>query len=585
MNSAVPSTARQTLATANDAVRSDVRVGSEPAAGRRFALIVLLLSVVFLTAPIVLAPNTAQEDALITLRHARNLAEGRGLVYNVGERVLGSTAPLWAIVIAPLFWLPFPESVIVQLIQTASCGGLIAGVWIMGAVAKREAYYARAALLAGTALHYRLSHVGHAGMETGAQVLLAALLVRCMILSERTACTRLGQALLGILLVALRLDSVFVLAGLYGARFLMSLSEGSLRRHAVLDVGVPGVLVGAYVLFECGVLYLYYGSPVPQSMLAKAGAGRVWQQSEAGMFIDSIRGVWSLDYPWPRVLRSLQPAWLWPLWWCAAAFFVWRSSARDAGARFLLGGAVLYGGLYAAFFTVGRAGIFSWYSHLPTFLLLSAVLMGLIVRRRSFAARALLGGFCVAVLFMGAMTVRGISMGGSENTELRAIGEFLRQRGATSVMLEPIGYIGFYSRAKVYDLAGLVSPDVLALRKRGQAGWFAESVKQFKPEFIVLRSGEVEMNLGWNVGVLFEDAAQGREFLETYEKLGVRGLQPSAHRMAVYSRKGRAVIEQIVKHDRLGSERDVRVRVPSTGSRARALVAEPDDVASLRVRQ
>jgi hypothetical protein len=151
-------------------------------------------------------------------------------------------------------------------------------------------------------------------------------------------------------------------------------------------------------------------------------------------------------------------------------------------------------------------------------------------------------------------------------------------------MLEPIGYIGFYSRAKVYDLAGLVSPDVLAFRKGGQAGWFAESVKHFKPEFIVLRSGEVEMNLGWNVGVLFEDAAQGREFLETYEKLGVRGLQPSAHRMAVYSRKGRAVIGQIVKHDQLGSGRDVRVPVPSTGDRARALVAEPWQSAWVRER-
>jgi hypothetical protein len=34
------------------------------------------------------------EDALITFRYARNLTDGNGFVYNVGERVLGTTTPL-----------------------------------------------------------------------------------------------------------------------------------------------------------------------------------------------------------------------------------------------------------------------------------------------------------------------------------------------------------------------------------------------------------------------------------------------------------------------------------------------------------
>ena len=37
------------------------------------------------------------EDQLIVLRYARNLVEGNGLVYNVGERVMGFTTPLWTL--------------------------------------------------------------------------------------------------------------------------------------------------------------------------------------------------------------------------------------------------------------------------------------------------------------------------------------------------------------------------------------------------------------------------------------------------------------------------------------------------------
>ena len=40
------------------------------------------------------------DDAYITFRYARNLAEGLGLVYNPGEWVLGTTTPLWAILLA-----------------------------------------------------------------------------------------------------------------------------------------------------------------------------------------------------------------------------------------------------------------------------------------------------------------------------------------------------------------------------------------------------------------------------------------------------------------------------------------------------
>src|SRR6185295_13480057 len=50
------------------------------------------------------------DDGWIHLQFARNLAQGRGLSYNPGELVTGSTAPLWTALLALLF--PLPRGVI-----------------------------------------------------------------------------------------------------------------------------------------------------------------------------------------------------------------------------------------------------------------------------------------------------------------------------------------------------------------------------------------------------------------------------------------------------------------------------------------
>src|SRR5260370_31398240 len=54
--------------------------------------------VVALAARVLTGPHPI-DDAYITFRYARNLADGLGLVYNSGEWVLGTTAPLWAIIL------------------------------------------------------------------------------------------------------------------------------------------------------------------------------------------------------------------------------------------------------------------------------------------------------------------------------------------------------------------------------------------------------------------------------------------------------------------------------------------------------
>ena len=52
-----------------------------------------------------LSTRIALEDAFITFRYARNIAQGLGFVYNPGERVLGTTTPLQTLLLAGLGFL------------------------------------------------------------------------------------------------------------------------------------------------------------------------------------------------------------------------------------------------------------------------------------------------------------------------------------------------------------------------------------------------------------------------------------------------------------------------------------------------
>jgi hypothetical protein len=69
------------------------------------------------------------DDSWIHLQFARNLAAGRGLAYNPGELVTGSTAPLWTALLALLFHLPGSVVVWSKLLGVALHLAGVAATW------------------------------------------------------------------------------------------------------------------------------------------------------------------------------------------------------------------------------------------------------------------------------------------------------------------------------------------------------------------------------------------------------------------------------------------------------------------------
>jgi hypothetical protein len=102
----------------------------------------------------------------------------------------------------------------------------------------------------------------------------------------------------------------------------------------------------------------------------------------------------------------------------------------------------------------------------------------------------------------------------------RAAGEWIAANSAATatVASEAIGYIGWYSRRPVVDLAGLVSPSVVQVRVRSRTGaeFYSGVFRELHPDFVVLRSFEVDENRARVGGPMFESPDERSLFEASY---------------------------------------------------------------------
>ena len=168
-----------------------------------------LLVAVALLARLLPGPRTI-DDAFITFRYARNLLAGNGFVYNPGEAVLGTTTPLYTLLMAGLGvpWgvnAPFPWLALVvnALADAATCLLL---VWLGKRIGARWAGWAAAAVWAVAPFSVTFV-IG--GLETSLYVLL---LTGCA--AAALAEKRVAAALLAALALLTRPDALILLGPL-----------------------------------------------------------------------------------------------------------------------------------------------------------------------------------------------------------------------------------------------------------------------------------------------------------------------------------------------------------------------------------
>jgi len=206
------------------------------------------------------------DDAMISLRYAKNLANGDGLVWNArGERVQGISNPGVTLVMAALHSLPLAPAHLALAFQLFSLALLGVCLWLVARLAELlsgEAAVGLAAALA-VALWAPFSVWGLQGADTTAATALALAPLVEIARAERAGAAwprrTFGWLALGLVV---RLDAV-VTAAAIGAMGIVS-RRG--RAAALFGLGLGAVVLAALLAFG----QLYYGDPLPNTFYLKA---------------------------------------------------------------------------------------------------------------------------------------------------------------------------------------------------------------------------------------------------------------------------------------------------------------------------
>jgi len=439
------------------------------------------------------------EDSLITFRYADNLAAGNGFVYNIGERVLGTTTPLWTMILAGIRYFTKLDVITAgKLVSIIFDAGTLILVWRCLTTIDRVAAHVWGLLFATAPL---IVPISVSGMET-------SLLLLCMSAGLHGVIFRnilYGPALAFTILT--RIDGVLY-AGILAAAGLLRDGPRA-RRHFVVALA----LCGAWFGFS----YFYFGSLLPQSLLAKRALYRFDVAGSAAPFIHEFTPVGESS-----VLRIAVR--------CAFLLLLCLGLVRTlrTGKSFLP--VPVFFILYCLVFMASATVIFQWYL-VPAawaaciLLALGAAEFSAWLRARlrwtllrPTMAPAVAVFLCAANLV--ALDARSERLGQLQDFEdhlRKKIGLWLRDNApeGSEVLLEPLGYIGYYAgpSIRVRDEIGLVSPAILALR-RETTGWYTLALRRLKPAYVVQYASALDENLAEGTrSPLFLDQGE-REWFE-----------------------------------------------------------------------
>lgn len=470
--------------------------------GWAFAIVAVVVRIVFWR-----HTGRVWEDSLITILHAENALDGIGLThYKPGEPPIhGFTSPLG--VLMPLVgeWLHRGWALdairVVSLITAFISVRLAARIAI--AIPALGITPPLASLVCGyLALEHHQILWGMAGMET--QVVVCALLWSILCLATRRDLA-LGVSL-GLCLWA-RPDMA-LWAAIVGVLLLVRARRERRWGSLAMVIGVAALVYVPWIVFA----WSYYGSPVPNTILAKSAGFAYWWQRESNL------AFWLAGagyHAWVSILAPLGPAFAGngtnfvklfdPGFFAGAmtlAILVGCVAACRRGVPAEVRVLYAFFWVFLVYFVFLVPAFFGWYvvPFMAVCILLAAHGIGvLLARAPRFASRA---GAGVAVVYLAAIAgILPLTFRGERNIQRLveepvriAIGKYLHDTSPPNATVggEPLGFAGYYSRRAYYDYPGLVSRRVVDfLREPGKRSLVA-MLMHFRPDYLVLRDFEID---------------------------------------------------------------------------------------------
>jgi hypothetical protein len=236
------------------------------------------------------------------------------------------------------------------------------------------------------------------------------------------------------------------------------------------------------------IAWIYYGSPLPTSALAKL---TVYAWLSKGAFPNLGPFIFQMTHTRLHELVLV-----------GAFAGVVIGFARLPRLRSAISWMLAY---YAAM-ALSKGFLFGWYFVPPSGMYFLLAVIGwetaiIWASRRSLGGKSrtrwLAPSIALVVLALGLVRIPSVrtQIRADQETEERLrkpIGLALKEivKPGERVMLEPIGYIGYFSGARILDAVGLVSPEVIPYYRQGAVSPYLDLMHDLKPGWVLLRAGE-----------------------------------------------------------------------------------------------
>lgn len=430
-------------------------------------LTIAVRAIIFSVIPII------WEDAYITFRYAENFANGNGLVYNLGEYVYGTTTPFFAIILGAFYLIGIPcflSSLIINLIAE-SITSII--------VYKFLKDFTDRTLAGILALLFVFSPANISwsiqGMETAFFTSIIGLSFYALYKEKFSL-----ALFLGFFASIIRIDGLSVPFVIFISLLLNQ------RLKAFKYLLFPLIMFFVWEL----LLFLYFGSPLPNSMMAKLV---LYSGHETSMLPN-------FEYILSRFFtRGYYTSSLFTLFFLIgiAITLIKKNNYSPMIAWFFI---------YYFALIYSKTMLFGWYFVPPLFvyIIISGIGIAFITEKinnwlklKQIALQYLL---ILGLLFFSVLVVKeridDLSLGHAyQQNVLKKLALYIKENSnpEATIYLEPIGAIGYYSERYIYDDAGLVSPIFIELNRLPYTAYNRyKKIDLVKPVFIVLRNHEIE---------------------------------------------------------------------------------------------
>lgn len=422
------------------------------------------------------------DDTYIYLKYARSLAEGNGFAFNKGEPSGGITGPLWVFLIAAGTAGGLDPYVVAKTLDLlfASLSLLLMYALAIGILRDKVFAFISASILACDS--WMLRWAG-SGMETSLAVLLTLLVFWYVYRTDYL----LASLVCG-LLTLVRPEGILLFALVQMDYAFLRRDPVAFRRMALKSILIYSIVLAPWVVYAA----LSFGTPVPNTLGAKsislfsfesllfvAGSeAKIIVSTQAASITVLVLGLVAAirRTPWPLVRLEI-----FPLLWVLALLLFYLSANIQVVSRYLLPTVPL-----TAIFGIWGVKKIQEFWKLEwrwTSGLLGAVFFFSLLQN--------------ATLYISVVEphMRGFTKGMNEC--LKPMGYWLKDNTDVdaTVLTPDIGLLGYISDRRLFDTAGLVTPEMKRAfegvsYEQGMIERKYESV--LRPDYIIDRSSRPE---------------------------------------------------------------------------------------------